>query len=361
MICIINRGDGTSPLNKTKKKVRMKIIMKRILAVILAVTMIFGLVACGKKDNTDATTTATPDKESTTITPEFTEGTAGETLWNAFLTAVKENESATVEEIANTLITNPIIPFMGGAMAVEPGFLQGFNEEISGFEKGAVFMPMMGSIAFVGYVFELAEDADVNAFISTLKTQSNPRWNICVTADYTQVGAYENKVYFLMYPADLDNAQAEGGDASVIYPDVAENTWGETLWVAFEEAMIANPEMSVAEVANTVVMHESIQFMGGAMEVVPGWLQGFTEEMSGFKSGASFGPMMGSIAFVGYVFEMEEGADINAFMDNLKAKCDPRWNICVTADQTVVGAYNDYVFFLMCPFSNEGNTGSMAE
>ena len=333
--------------------------MKRILAVVLAVTMVFGLTACGKKnDNKETTTpvegTTTPVSGEATITPEFAEGTAGETLWNVFLTAVKENEAATPEEIANTIITNPIIPFMGGALAVEPGFLAGFNEEISGFEKGATFAPMMGSIAFVGYVFELAEDADVNAFIAKLKEQSNPRWNICVSADYTQIGAYENKVYFLMYPADLDNAQGEGGDASVIYPDVAENTWGETLWVAFEEAMIANPEMSVAEVANTVVMHESIQFMGGAAEIAPGFLAGFSEEMSGFKSGAMFGPMMGSIAFVGYVFEMEEGADLNAFMDNLKAKSDPRWNICVEAEQTVVGAYNDYVFFLMCPLSNAG-------
>ena len=327
--------------------------MKRILAAILAVTMVFGLTACGKKDDNKETTTPVAS-ESTTITPEFTEGTAGETLWNTFLTAVKENEAATPEEIANTIITTPVIPFMGGAMAVEPGFLAGFNEEISGFEKGATFGPMMGSIAFVGYVFELAEDADVNAFIANLKEQSNPRWNICVSADYTQVGAYENKVYFLMYPADLDNTQGEGGAASVIYPDVAESTWGETLWEAFEEAMNANPEMSVAEVANTVVMHESIQFMGGAAEIAPGFLAGFSEEMSGFKSGAMFGPMMGSIAFVGYVFEMEEGADLNAFMDNLKAKSDPRWNICVEAEQTVVGAYNDYVFFLMCPLSSEG-------
>ena len=329
--------------------------MKRILAAILAVTMVFGLTACGKKNNNEETTT--PVASESTITPEFAAGTAGETLWNAFLTAVKENESATVEEIANTLITNPIIPFMGGAAPVEAGYLPGFNEEIAGFEKGATFMPMMGSIAFVGYVFELAEDADVNAFITKLKEQSNPRWNVCVSADYTQVGAYENKVYFLMYPADLDNAQGAGGDASVIYPDVAENTWGETLWVAFEEAMIANPEMSVAEVANTVVMHESIPFMGGAMEIVPGYLAGFSEDMTGFKSGAVFMPMIGSIPFVGYVFEMEEGADINAFMANLAEKSDPRWNICVTADQTVIGAYNDYVFFLMCPFSNEGDTG----
>ena len=181
--------------------------MKRILAAILAVTMVFGLTACGKKDDNKETTTPVAS-ESTTITPEFTEGTAGETLWNTFLTAVKENEAATPEEIANTIITTPVIPFMGGAMAVEPGFLAGFNEEISGFEKGATFGPMMGSIAFVGYVFEMEEGADLNAFMDNLKAKSDPRWNICVEAEQTVVGAYNDYVFFLMCPLSSEGTPA---------------------------------------------------------------------------------------------------------------------------------------------------------
>ena len=85
------------------------------------------------------------------------------------------------------------------------------------------------------------------------------------------------------------------------------------------------------------------------------YLSGFDNyEVTGFKSGAMFGPMMGSVAFIGYVFELEEGADVEGFMTALTENCNPRWNVCVEADQTVVGAYNNMVFFLMCPISAQG-------
>ena len=368
--------------NVNKKKERDKSMrMKKILAVALSVAMVFSLAACGKKDegknpaegeNITATVAPTApaedesdDKaEAGVITPDFVAGTAGEKLWNDFLATVKGNPDLAPVDVANLLSLNPVIQFMAGGMEVEPGYLAGFSEEISGFESGAMYGPMMGSIAFAGYIFELADGADVNAFINTLKSKADPRWNICVSADYTQVGAYENTVYFLMYPAEMDNAAPEGGegagdvvDATVIYPDVAENTWGESLWEAFETTMNDNPSATAVDAAFMVSMHESIpeEAMFGSAEIMPGLLAGFNNyEVTGFKSGAMFGPMMGSVAFIGYVFELEEGADVNAFMTNLTDNADPRWNICVEADQTVVGAYNNMVFFLMCPNSAQG-------
>lgn len=352
--------------------------MKKFLAVALSVAMVFGMVACGKKDeekkpseNPTATvaptapaegeTDKTDDKaEAGVIVPEFTAGSAGEKLWNAFLDTMKANPETAPVDVANTLSMNPVIQFMAGGMEVEPGYLAGFSEEISGFEKGAMFGPMMGSIAFVGYVFDLADGADVNAFIANLKDKADQRWNICVSADYTQVGAYNNTVYFLMYPAEMDNASNEGGEgtveeATVIYPEVEMGSWGETLWEAFETTMNDNPSSNAVDAAFMLSMHESIPFMAGSAEIMPGFLSGFDNyEVTGFKSGAMFGPMMGSIAFIGYTFELEEGADVNAFMTNLTDNCNPRWNICVEADQTVVGAYNNMVFFLMCPISNQG-------
>ena len=160
----------------------------------------------------------------------------------------------------------------------------------------------------------------------------------------------------------MENASAEGGegagvvaDANVIYPDVAENTWGETLWEAFETNMNDNPSATAVDAAFILSMHESIPFMSGSAEIMPGMLNGFDNyEVTGFKSGAMFGPMMGSVAFIGYVFELEEGADVEGFMTTLTENCNPRWNVCVEADQTVVGAYNNMVFFLMCPISNQG-------
>ena len=353
--------------------------MRKLLAVALSVAMVFSIAACGKKDDTknpgegeNITATVAPtnpaedasgDKaEAGVITPEYTDKVAGGAFWNEFLETMKANPETAPIDVANKLIANPLVQFMGGAAEVEPGYLAGFSEEISGFESGAMYGPMMGSIAFAGYIFELADGADVNAFISTLKSKADPRWNICVSADYTQVGAYENTVYFLMYPAEMDNAAPEGGegagdvvDATVIYPDVAENTWGETLWEAFETNMNDNPSATAVDAAFILPMHESIPFMSGSAEIMPGMLNGFDNyEVTGFKSGAMFGPMMGSIAFIGYVFELEEGADVEGFMTTLTENCNPRWNVCVEADQTVVGAYNNMVFFLMCPISNQG-------
>lgn len=352
--------------------------MRKFLAVAVSVAMVFGMVACGKKDDTknpaegeNITATAEPtapaedeNAEADVIVPEFAAGTAGEKFWKSFLETMKENPETAPIDMATTLSTNPVIQFMAGAMEVEPGYLSGFSQEIHDFEKAAMYAPMMGSIAFVGYVFDLADDADVNAFIENLKSAADPRWNICVSADYTQVGAYGNTVYFLMYPADMDNAAPEGNEGAgemlettVIYPEVEMGTWGEMLWESFETNMNDNPAATAVDAAFMVSMDESIpsEAMFGSAEIMPGLLAGFDNyEVTGFKSGAMFGPMMGSVAFIGYVFELEEGADVNEFMTSLTENCNPRWNICVEADQTVVGAYNNMVFFLMCPNSNQG-------
>ena len=348
--------------------------MRKFLAVALSVAMVFSMAACGKKNDEknpaeNNTVTATPvpeadnngSAETGVITPEFTDKVAGGAFWNEFLETMKANPETAPIDVANKLIVNPLVQFMGGATEVEPGYLAGFAEEISGFEKGAFFGPMMGSIAFAGYIFELADGADVNAFIANLKNAADPRWNICVSADYTQVGAYENTVYFLMYPADMDNASGQGGEgagvaeeATVIYPDVEMGSWGEILWEAFETNMNDNPSATAVDAAFLLAIHESIpeEAMFGSAEIMPGFLAGFDNyEVTDFASGAMFGPMMSAVAFVGYVFELEEGADVENFMADLTANCNPRWNMCVEADQTVVGAYNNMVFFLMCPNS----------
>ena len=210
--------------------------MKKLLVMMLVAAMTLSMVACGNKDNTnndvntentqdgnvegttDNTTdgTETDNNEGTTtvegvIAPEVAEGTFGAIMWDAFLAEMQNNADATMFDVANNLSMNEAIQFMAGAMEVEEGLLMGFgyrdeatgdfvDVEITGFESGAVFMPMIGSIPFIGYVFDLAEGTDVNAFMTTLTENCNPSWNVCVTADQTLVGAYENTVFFLMCP-----------------------------------------------------------------------------------------------------------------------------------------------------------------
>ena len=203
---------------------------KRILIGALSALLCVSMVACGNVEDDDtaatttaATTTAATTTEATTeattteatteepkaaiVEPNVDAKTLGGKLWNAFVTAKTEKPETTAEEMANLLVTNEAIQFMGGAIPLEANqeFFTGFGEyKITGYESGAVYMPMIGSIAFVGYVFELPAGADVEAFMKNLNDNADPRWNICVTADQTVVGAYENTVFFLMCPNSLE-------------------------------------------------------------------------------------------------------------------------------------------------------------
>ena len=180
--------------------------MKKLLIALMALTLCIGLVACGGND-------AVVEEEVTgVIAPEVDATTVGGIHWAAFEAALAENADATVEDLAGALLFHevdgaPLNQFMGGTMPIEVGaeYFPGFdNFAITGYKACANFMPMMGSIAYVGYVFELEDGADAQAFINTLTENCNPRWQICVTADQTVAGAIGNKVLFLMCPASYE-------------------------------------------------------------------------------------------------------------------------------------------------------------
>lgn len=146
--------------------------------------------------------TKAPEKQ-----PEATTKPAPKTLGNTLLADFKEKAAAgmSAQEIAEGLLANGAIAFAGGAMPVEEGLLAGFdNAEITGFKTGVMFAPMIGSIPFVGYVFELENAADTSGFIATLEKNANRRWNICVEADETVTGSAGNKVFFVMCPTALE-------------------------------------------------------------------------------------------------------------------------------------------------------------
>ncbi len=334
--------------------------MKKLLVALLILTLSVSLIACGKdKDpgvTTDAPVTTAPADGN--LTPTVDENTVGGKHWAAFVAEKTANPAITAEELAGKLVMMEINQFMGGTMPVEPGFLSGFdNYEVTGFESGVMFCPMIGSIAYVGYVFDLAEGADVAAFVKGLTDNANPRWNICVTADQTVAGAIGNTVFFLMCPEtyEVPEMPAETEDLGVftegdIFPEVDETTVGGQHWATFVDEMLINPEIDAEELAGKLVGLEINQFMGGTMPVEPGFLSGFENyEVTGFEKGVMFCPMIGSIAYVGYVFDLAEGTDVAAFAKGLEENANPRWNICVTADQTVIGSIGDMVFFLMCP------------
>jgi hypothetical protein len=140
----------------------------------------------------------------------------GETLGTKLSGIFKANaaDAESAEALANKIVEEAALPFSPMVMPMEEGYLAGFdNAEITGFTSCAAFAPMIGSIPFIGYVFELPEEADVEAFKTTLSENANLRWNICVTADEMVVESEGNTVFFVMCPASVEEAPADEGMA----------------------------------------------------------------------------------------------------------------------------------------------------
>ena len=138
--------------------------MKKFLVTLLTTVLVASMVACGGKNDVTTETTNTPAEEEI-----VSDGTLGQDLLVVFAEHLKANPEATTQELADAVITNEKILFAGGSMPVEPGFLMGFSADITGFEEAVCFMPMIGTIPFMGYVFTLADGADVDAFTATLE------------------------------------------------------------------------------------------------------------------------------------------------------------------------------------------------
>ena len=205
--------------------------MKKIIALLACMALLLSMAACTAKnpETTDPTTqpttsatepttgaTETPDEpaqnpDETPDAPVVTEGTVGETLLATF----KANATGTAEEIANAVISDPIIQFMGMAMAINPTdfeFLSGLGEAKIEYEEGAMFGPMIGTIPFIGYIFNVAEGTDVEAFKTMLSENANLRWNICTAADELVIDNVGNTVFFLMCPASFEQPEEDMGD-----------------------------------------------------------------------------------------------------------------------------------------------------
>ncbi len=196
--------------------------MKKLLLCLIAGAMILSMAACTApvvdnegenevENNTDNEFVYDAEDE-TENDAEVSGETLGAKLSGIFKANAADAESA--EALANKIVEEAALPFAPMVMPMEEGYLAGFdNFEVLGFTECAAFAPMIGSIPFVGYVFELPEDADVEAFKKDLSDNANLRWNICVTADEMVVENEGNTVFFVMCPASVEEAPADEGMA----------------------------------------------------------------------------------------------------------------------------------------------------
>lgn len=110
----------------------------------------------------------------------------------------------------------------------------------------------------------------------------------------------------------------------------------------FKDAYSMAEHLSGSEVFKEIGM--------GTMEVTPGPLSGFDNEIKGFDKGFQFSPIIGSIPMVGYVFETE---DPKALVDELESNANLGWNICTSADEMKTAIKDNFVLFVMAPVSFE--------
>lgn len=184
--------------------------MKKLLSFVLALSVMTVMSACSEdetesmtssEETTSLTTEETSSADNNTASSALPEGvTFAQYLLEDFKKIVSESPDMSAEEIAAELSANEMILFSSMSVPVEPGLLAGFTEEIQGFESASMFGPAMGSIAFIGYVFELSDEEAADSFAETLKGSADPRWQICVEAEETVCEAVGNKVFFVMAP-----------------------------------------------------------------------------------------------------------------------------------------------------------------
>ena len=174
--------------------------MKKVIAILLALVVVIGLVACAAGNNEETTAEETTAAAELTVAGTFAEAFKAEAA----------KEGATTNAIATALSTNELVAFMPMVQDMEAGYFAGFNADITGFKAATAFMPMIGTIPFVSYVFELEADADKDAFVATLNDNANLRWNICTAAEEIVVETVDNFVFVIMAPLSFEQPEEEG-------------------------------------------------------------------------------------------------------------------------------------------------------
>ena len=142
------------------------------------------LTGCGTKENT----TQVENK------------TVANTLSETFEKEIKKQKD--IEKVAQTLSESEVIvPALQTFVVGEEDYLSGFKEEIKGFDKAVGIAPMIGTIPFIAYIFEVENP---KKFAETLEEDAQLNWNICTEADEMKTTIVDNYVFFVMSPTSFE-------------------------------------------------------------------------------------------------------------------------------------------------------------
>ncbi|MCQ2516618.1 MAG: hypothetical protein MJ094_07115 [Saccharofermentans sp.] len=181
--------------------------MKKKIAMLLATSILMtgAFTACSDKKNNDSDETSIEETEIDELVEETIEIIIPEDEEvNSVATALRlqfrsemliDND---IEAMANSLINNEVLDGVTmTTMPVSEGYLNGFDGDVTGFNDGIMFAPMIGTIPFVGYIFE---SDDPEALADALNNQAMLDWNICTFADEAIIAVEGDYVFFVMAP-----------------------------------------------------------------------------------------------------------------------------------------------------------------
>jgi hypothetical protein len=319
--------------------------MKKILALILAALMLVSLVACGNNDETtgnddqvtDAPETDAPvaDVDADVNAYKVVDGTLGDYFFEKFVEIKKADPTKNAETVVNEIMSSKLSAAIQFPMVmpVEAGYLSGFEGEFSGFKAAHMFAPGMMGVAFVGYVFDLEDGADVTAFMKKVEESVDPRWNGCTEAEMTTIASYKNSVLLVMCPEKAPSAIS--GIADVIEPNVTAGSASETVWNEFKNAMAGNPMMIAAEVVDAL---SSSAFEGEVNYIEDYFIENdevFVYTIDGFNNAATITSGDKTV----YVIQLDEGMDVanwaSYYFDGIKA------------ESSSFGAYNNTLILMV--------------
>lgn len=139
-------------------------------------------------------------------------------------------------------------------------------------------------------------------------------------------------------------------------PETSESdtTLGQSLAQSFQDQVVLDTDMDLADIVQAVTDDAQLPFAVVTAPVEEGLLTGCgNQEITGFTEGVTFGPEVSTVPFLGYVFRTADDSAAVSLLETLKECADPDWNVCTSADETILQREGNLVFFLMCPESLE--------
>lgn len=173
--------------------------MKKLSAILLIVVMMFSLVACGDGFESDPDTTG-----------------------GHFAQVFKENIKKSIRDIAQSIVDDSMFGGHTGSISdVKEGFLEGFGDkEITGFEDGVKIGSVYSGFPFVGYVFDLKDNTDVDSFKQSLKDNADLGFNGHKDADQVVVENIDDKVVVIITPDKIEEVEKEDASGNPVENEV---------------------------------------------------------------------------------------------------------------------------------------------